>query len=395
MNVKKKVIFWGCGKIAKEMYQKYKDEISFAYGISNNSKEVIFIPESGMEYEVKKPENKRKNADGLIVICSADYERIAEQLLLLGYTPFVDFLDYQLADILWSGKKIILLYGPCHLRGVTDCLKEAKAFLERYIPVYYPNYMFLNFYQQERFQYLIHHCSVFVYGIAVSPENYRKNLAILGALEPDVKRICLHIVYFGGYFPQKKRAFNNMNEFAIKSEGADYTPFSYGDSWLNECIAGGMELDDVFDHIENQDIYEKDFVLKYIEGEWQRLKYQEQESDFKIAEYIEKNYRQMRLFRNEAHMENQILYQYAVQLLQHLDIDSEINMPEIPLMNCSQHFIYPCVAKILGLQWDVWSEELDLYTYAGWKKVTVREYIRKYYETCYEIYQLKQKHFLP
>lgn len=393
--MKKEVIFWGCGNIASEMYHKYKDYINVIYAISNNPKETSFVPEFGEEIQVKRPFSKNQCLGAVIVICSCEYEKIAEQLSLLGYIPFVDFFDYEVAEILWSKKELVLLYGFCHLRGIRDCLKNADSFLETYIPVYYPNYLFNNFYQQGRFQYFTNICKVFVYGIDISPENYRKNQAVLERLRSDVKILRLHAVYFGVYFPQKQRVYNDMNEFAIKSEGYDYTPFSYGDSWLNGCIEKGMGLEDVFDYIENGEIYEREFVLKYAEMEWRRLKFQEQESDFRIAEYIERNYRRTRLFRNETHMENSVLYQYAMQLLQILGCDTHMRIVDAPLLNCSQHWIYPSVARLLGLEWDVWSEKLEMYTYVGWEKVSVREYIEKYYWTCNMIYQLKREHLLP
>lgn len=391
----REVIFWGCGKIAKETYCKHKDEITLLYGISNDPTETLFAPEPGKAYPVKRPEMKQKTEDGMIIICSCDYKQIAEQLTLLGYIPFVDFIDYELANILWMEKKIVLLYGFCHLRGIADYLKETEPFLHEYAAIYYPNYLFLDYYQQERLKYLIDHCDVFVYGAALTQENQSKNEAILKRLKFHVKTLCLQAAFFGGYFPQKKRVYNDMNKLAVKCEGYDYTPFSYGDNWLNERIEEGIPLDDVLERIQKDEIHEKDFIMKYIEREWRRLKYQEQESDFKIFDYMEKNYRKSRLFRNETHMENQVIYQYASQLLRHLGYDAKPTEVDAPMLNCSQHFIYPCVAKALGLEWDVWKEKLDLYTYAGWKKVTMEEYIRNYYESCDAIRVLKKKKLLP
>lgn len=391
----RKVIFWGCGKIAREIYSKFRDDISLLYAISNDTKETLFVPEEGRAFQVKRPENKVSEVDGVIIICSADYERIAEQLSLLGYKPFADFMDYELAEVLWTGKKIALLYGFCHLRGIADCLRGSEAFSQTYMAIYYPNYLFLNHYRQERLQYLLAHCDVFIYGMALSQENHRKNKAILDGLNRDVKILCLHAAYFGGYFPQKERAYNDMNAYAVKCEGYDYTPFSYGDSWLNDCIAGGMGLDDIFERMEKGAVYEKDFILRYAEKEWKRLRYQERESDFKIADYLEKNFRVRRLFRNETHMENSVLLQYALQVLQYLGYPDRPEITDRPLLNCSQHFIYPGVAQVLGLGWDVWEEELDLYTYAGWKKVSPKTYIQEYYESCSQIWQLKKKHLLP
>lgn len=389
------VIFWGCGKIAKEMYCKYKEEFTLLYGISNNPEETLFIPEKGQVFQIKRPEIKKGNMNGVIVICSVDYKKIAEQLSLLGYVPFVDFMDYELAEVLWTKKKIVLLYGFCHLRGIADCLRTSKIFSEKYSVVYYPNYLFLDFYQQGRMQYLFSHCDILIYGMAASKEGQRKNAAILGKLASHVKRLCLQAACFGCYFPQKERKYNGMNEFAVKSEGYDYTPFSYGDSWLNECIAKGMSLDDMFEQIEKGLVYDGDFILKYAEKEWKRLKYQEQESDFKIVDYIEKNYKEKRLFRNETHMENVVLYQYVLQVLRYLGCVVDIDVPTKPLLNCSQHIIYPCVANALDLKWDVWQEPLDLYTYDGWKKVTFREYVQEYFESCKEIMKLKKKALLP
>ena len=50
----RKVIFWGCGKIAREMYSKFKDEISLLYAISNDAKETLFVPEEGQAFQVKR-----------------------------------------------------------------------------------------------------------------------------------------------------------------------------------------------------------------------------------------------------------------------------------------------------------------------------------------------------
>lgn len=391
----KKIIFWGCGGIAQELYRKYGAEFTLLHGISNDARETVFHTADGQEFPIKRPENKNKKLSGIIVICSSEYETIAEQLILLGYIPFVDFMDYEMADILWSGRKIALFYGFCHLRGIAECLKNTKEFSDDYAAIFEPNYLFLNFYRQERLRYLTVNCDVFVYGIALTQENYRKNSAILGGLRSNVKTMCLQAAFFGGYFPQTKRAYNAMNALAVKCEGYDYTPFSYGDSWLNDCIIQGMPLDDIMEQIIYGEIYTEDFCRKYAEGEWKRLIYQEGECDFRIVEYLKKNYRTKRLFRNETHMENDVLYQYAAQILQYLGYSGKAGRLQEPLLNCSQHFIYPCVAKVLELEWDVWEEELDLYTYAGWQKVRVEEYIKTYYESCREILRLKKLHMLP
>lgn len=392
--MKKSVQIFGCGSVAKAFYKAHNNQLSIDYAISNNPKEEFFVPEEGIVYEARRPVAKG-NGEYFIIICSNDYDNIAEQLILLGYLPFVDFMDYELASVLLQEKKLILFYGSCHLRGIKDYLKTAEKFVLQYEPVYYPNYLFQNAYQQARLNYLINQCSVFVYGMAVTPENHRKNEAILGCLKPHVKRMCLPTIYFGAYFPQKVRVYNDMNPYAVKCENYDYTPFSYGDSWLNECIDRGMSSSDILNFIEKESIYERDFVLQYLEGEWKRIAFQEKICDFHILNYIKENFQKVRLFRNEAHMENHVLYQYTFQVLERLGFSLVLPKLDEPLLKCSQHCIYPNVAQTLDLEWDVWAERLDLYTYDGWKKLTFPEYIKTYVEICSDVRQLKQMHILP
>lgn len=388
------IILFGCGKSATEFYLKYKGMFSITYIISNNPKEKIFEPEDGVVYQVKRPRRK-EGKESLIIICSNEFEDIAEQLILLGYIPFVDFIDYELAVTLLDERKIVLLYGFCHLRGIKDCLILSERFSIQYEAIFYPNYLSLNAYQQARLNYLIERCHMFIYGMAVTPMNNSKNLAILERLKPNVRKMCLQSVYFGGYFPQRKRVFNKMNRYSVKCDNYDYAPFFYEDSWLNECLDEGMDFEAILECLENAHIYDRDFILKNLEGEWKRLKFQENQSDFKIVDYIENDFRKKRLFRNEAHMENQVLYEYARQVLESLGCLDKIPLVEKPLLQCSQHIIYPEVSKILELKWDVCKEELDLYTYNGWKKMTLHDYVKTYIEVCGNIRSLKIKYFLP
>ena len=394
MMSKEPIVIWGCGKIAKQFCREHRDSIQIEFFLSNNKKETVFEMEDGTAYKVYRPD-EQQFLKKRIVICCAAYEDVAEQLMLLGYEPFRDFMDYELASAVLSEKKLVLFYGFCHLRGIKDYLHYSDAFCSQYRGFFCPNYLAQSAYEQHRLRYLAKHCSVLLYGIAVTPENHRKNEAVLRLIAEGTKKLCVQGVYFGAYFPQKKRLFNAMNPYAVKSERYDYTPFSYGDSWLNECIDRGMTADDVMEALSVGKIFELDFVKSYLEDEWKRIRFLEAQSDIKIAEYIQKHFQERRLFRNEAHMENEILKQYAVQVLEALGLFADLPEIEEALMRCSQHLIYPEVARELGLEWDVEKEMLELYTYDGWKQMTVREYVEQYMMYCRQIKGLKEQSLLP
>lgn len=388
------VVLFGCGKVAKEFYSRYKSQVTIDYALSNDPAQRVFSPEMGTGYEVQRPTPKRGKGP-LIVICVKAYEEVAEQLILLGYTPFEDFMDCQMMELSLGGKKPALLYGVCHLRGVSDCLRHSPDFMAQYEPFYYASYLPHSGYQQIRLSYLAGKCELFLYSLAIMPRETQKNAALLGRLKDDTKRFCLPMAYFGGYFPQRERTYNDMNRYAVQCAGHDYTPFSYGDCWLNQCIDRGMTADDVLESLRGETDCDRDFVLRYLDREWRQLELQERQSDFKILDYVRENFQKRRLFRNEAHMENEVLEYYTKQLLQRLGLTDELSPIDERLMRCSQHLIYPGVAKILGLEWDVEREPLELYTYAGWRTVTPREYVEIYLETCGRIKELKELHMLP
>lgn len=388
------VIFFGCGAIATELYIKYKEQLHILFCLSNNSAESTFKLEDGAYVDVKRPEAKR-DKKATIIICSQQHKQISEQLMLLGYEPFADFIDHETAEFLLNKKKIVLLYGFCHLRGIKDCLNQTAEFREEYQAVYLANYLPLDAYQQKQLLFLVKNCSVYLYGVEMEPQHARKNEAILANLNDGVLKIAVSAIFFGGYFPQTERIYNAANAYAVIAEGYPYMPFSYPDSFLNECIRKNRKVEQAIEIIKERKVYQKDFLSEYLKKEWKMVRLQEKRGDLHILDYLKEHYKNRRLFRNETHMENEILYEYTNQILQRLGYRINSFSVKEPLLQCSQHPIYPETADSLGLEWDVMEEQLDLYTYGGWKKLNMLEYIQEYYETCSMMKQLKDKGYIP
>ena len=394
MKEKRRVRLFGCGKIAVEFYSNYKNHVIIEGAISNNPKEKVFSPQTGCDIEVERPKAKEKE-ESLIILCSMAYQEMAEQLILLGYEPFKDFIDYEMAELLIYEKEICLFYGFCHMRGIKEYMAEIREVKEKYTLCFVPNYLKLSFYQQWMLNFLIKNCHVFIYGMAVSQEYHRKNEAILNRLDKAVKKVCVPAVYFSGYFPQEDRPINRFVKYGIKSEGHDYSPFTYDDGWLNDCIEKEMDDDAAIEYLLHTEIWPKEKVQKNLEKEIGRLKYQDKLCDFSIAEYIEEHYDKVRLFRNEAHMENCLLKLYVSQLLEQLNIQAIVSDVKESLLKCSEHPIYPFAASALDLKWDVLAEPLEFYTYQGWHTVTLEEYIRTYLFYSRQVKKMRGMALLP
>lgn len=392
---KRKVMIFGCGNNAKKFCEQYGDDLPVVGFYSNNTRENFFTFHNST-WNVIQPKPKDESTP-YIIVCSKAFESISEQLILMGYKPFEDYIDEEMAGYLLNERKVILLYGFCHLRAIKDCLNHSKMFHQEYCAYYFSNYLPGTIYEKQALKFWIERCEILIYSQSLTLENSTINQILLSYLEKNIKALCIPAIYFSGYFPQKNRVGNKLNQYSIKCENHEYTPFSYEDGWLNECIDKGMTAQDVLEALYTETIYEKNFILDNLEKEWKRNYLMESKSDFKIVDYLEKNYKRKRLFRNEAHMENVVIEQYAKQIMDCLGLQDPLCFYHIehPLLICSQHVIYPEVGNVLGLEWDVKTEKLDLYTYNGWKSVTMEEYINLYMEVCSHIKELKGKQMLP
>lgn len=396
LNENTKIIIFGCGNTARDFLSETEGKINVSLFWSNDNSEREYSSDQGKCYVVNRPCSKDKiDNDYLIIICSIYFDDIAEQLQLLGFIPFRDFIDDQIAKTMFSEKKIALMYGACHLRAVKDALMTSLVFSDQYEAFYFPNYLQVSVYESMKLCYIVEHCSLFLYGISVEARDYRKNKALLDRISKNVQIISIPIICFGGYFPQLERPFNRMNRYAIKCEGKDYTPFSYEDSFLNRCIDEGLSVDTILEKIADGNVYEQSWIRNMLDDEWKRVRFQESDSDIKALSYISDNYKKRRLFRNEAHMENAVIYHYAEQIIAKLGFKPNFDKGITPFFYCSEHPIYGCTSRAIGLEWNVMDEVLDLYTYEGWKRVSVYEFIEAYIESGQKIRELKEKGLLP
>ncbi|WP_026526301.1 WcbI family polysaccharide biosynthesis putative acetyltransferase [Butyrivibrio sp. VCD2006] len=391
-----KIILWGCGNTAREFYAKYGNSLNIIGFLSNNVKEKVFSPDNDIIFEVKRPVPKCKEGLGdLIIICSIAKREIEEQLMLLGYEPFVDFIDFQMAAQMLANKEIALFYGVCHLRAIKEALMTSKVFSDSYEAFFVANYFTLSAYDVKRLEYLSKNCKLFIYGQSMDARDYRMNQTLMVNLGKNVTVLAVPVIAFGTYFSQIKRPFNRMNRFAVKCEGYDYTPFSYEDSFINQCIDEGLSTTDIIRKVTDENVYDRDKTVELFTQELKRIKFQESTTDISISDYIKDNYQKIRLFRNEAHMENEVVYQYASQILHKIGMPVSFDIQSDSFFFCSQHLIYPCAAEALGLEWDVTKEKLSLYTYKGWRIVSFQEYLMEYIEYCTKIREMKYCGLLP
>lgn len=315
----------------------------------------------------------------------------------MGYLPYQDYMDFNFFNQVMQRKKIVLSYGVCHIRAISECLEKATDMKYGYEFFYFDNYLVSDIEKQAKFNFLLDKCHVFIYSLGISKEEFINNSSILMRIDEKTKRISVPTITFSGYFPKKDFRVNNLNEFSVQSVRSNYTPFSFGDEKINFMLKENKGQIDILKEAENFWQDDKEWIQKNCEREIKKIEMLEAFSDLKISKYIKENYRKRRLFRNEAHMENDIIIEFAKQVLGILNENQAVDEEffKEPLLKCSQHLIFPVVAKILELEWDVMVEEYDLFTYHGWEKLGFVDFLKCYIEYCSAMKKLIEQGLIP
>lgn len=393
---KKKLILFGCGNTASEFYQKTIKNCNWDIHLcySNYGRENEFVVEGVKIADVKRPELADEKKGYFIIICSLAFNEISEQLVNLGYRPFEDFVTKQFLEAMINEKKIAVAYGICQLRAVVQCLNKTNSFRKQYELYYFESYNKDFILEAERL-FLITLCDLFIYTKGISEAERIKMSGVLKRLHKKCLAIGLSAISFCGYFLKNDVRIDVPNPYSVISRKSSYVPFRFSDEYINFLIDQKCTIDEIYEKAMSYGMNKEKEIQDKCHKELTKLKYIDSNGDIHIAEYIRKMYKKQRLFRNEAHIENLVAVEYTNQICDLLTIKFDMEDLEEPLMNHSQHIIYPSVHKALELEWEWENTEYDLFTYNGWKKVTFYEFIQAYVQYCSSIKELIEAGLVP
>lgn len=395
----KKIILFGAGKKAKEFYNNYGKELKIVFCVSNNLSEKKFYIEETAVCDVKPVRGMVINSDEFVIICAADSASMQNQLSDMGYDMGKQYLDSELYRILVEDKKIAVFYGVCYMRAIKDCLNYSNSFLSNYNSFYFLDYVKYDFTGQSLLYLLIESCDLFVYTSYFSPAALRKIDGFLLRLKAGCIKISVPVITFTGIYPRIEGKVNDINPYCVISAKAPYSPFSVGDININKLIDAHKTTGEIVSLVSDPNFYSKKFLNDNLTKELHRLSMAEKFSNIKIIDFIEKNYKKMRLFINESHVSNVIIIEISNRLLGQLalvqDIDAETPALKTPLLNTSEVPVYPSVIYHLRLEQYKGEATYKLFTYQGCKEVTFEEYIVLYVEYCKKIKSYIEKGFFP
>ncbi len=277
---------------------------------------------------------------------------------------------------LFTRKKLkFSYYGNCQIQNISNILNNSKEFCEKYEFVPTQPVHLLKDADLETISESFKDLDLLLYqNVSTSFKNGAQFASsnILKLLKQNCKAIQIPSLFFNAYFP-------DIHEVIIEGYGAVNTPFmdNYHDLNILFGYVNGYSVKETLKIYLDENYYEKSFCQKTLENSFERLKAHEvaNKVDIAISDFIEANYKKLKLFNSLNHPK-QVTLQYILDNILRL-IKFKIKVPAIRTSLDNFEFpIHPNVYKNLDLNFENKIEFIN-----GDKVIeSYQEFIASFYE---------------
>lgn len=392
-----KVILYGTGLEGEKFYCRYKPKLEIVYCLDKRKRN-DFHGKSVFTLDEKKEDVKKYFV--VVTVSHIIYKHLKLKLEKIGLREYKDFIH---GDAI--GKKLVFMYGNCHMSALGRYLSLNYGFSSRYYICQY-NITQDNAPQGSELEY----CDVLITQ-DIREDNYlgKTSAQVLIDRHAIGKNILVPNLYgYNLFFPQVE--FGNSQDYQqkrwervgchlgkdaidldtleengkITAHDFAYMMMGYGDAYIDEMYHKGATVEMIKKDILDKQIWSEIEIKDNFDKVLKKIKEREENCDFKIADFIEKNFQKYRLFYNPRHPAESITEAKGDKILELLDIiperdglfESGLGKDEMP--------IYGCVEKALGLKF----QQKYYRTISGWtlanQKESLEDYIKNYIAWVWE-----------
>ena len=254
-----------------------------------------------------------------------------------------------------STKKTCLVYGNCQARPISRLLAANNSFSRKYRII---NFKPVHQVTKQDIPYLIKLCKqvdLFIYqpvkheykGLYELSTNF-----LISLLKKNALIISFHSLFFDAYSPEIRY---------IRSKNAVYSgPFNdYHNKSIIDMFIKGENINNTYNLLLNQNAYDSNHIISKYNIAIDELYRRESISsiDIKIASYIERSFKSLRLFWTFNHPSNNLLMYCTSGILKHLCIPERRDLLlqrllRSELLGGYYFSIHPSVYKTLKLRFD-------------------------------------------
>ncbi len=288
-----------------------------------------------------------------------------------------DYIDTLAFRILFApSKKLAVMYGNCQMHDYYDCIMLSSDFCRDFEAVYF-KYLEYPRWKEDRLELLLSLCSVFLYTKEGFDERFRNCIQYVRMHNPNCQTIKIPTYSYRGCFPQTNPHIQGKGYYDIIAE--TFNSFHREDLLVNRMIQEGKTEDDVVSEVLSGTCFSAESILRENEIALKQIELMDRASDVSIGVYVRANYQKIRLFKDPVHMENNLVWFVAEQLLKIMGYIQKTPMPIWTIHYFTELPIYPEVVNVLRLEWPEEDFRPDIRLAEGMINTNTEEFFRRYY----------------
>lgn len=386
----KRIILFGAGAVAEEFYEAYKDKLNISHCVSNYEKEWGTNTFLGV-LDVREYLPTEISKDDYVIVCGpVAFCSIELQLSMDGFSIFEDYIESNIAAAIFECKKIVLFYGQCVLRDIYQCILKVREFRDAYASIYTHATTKQAIVTNRVLYYAKDICDIYVYSPKVLdlgsiyflfPEDLPKDCKMISVTNLSV------LVYWPQIDPRREaynpwyiHPYNNKRNLDFY-----HTIYRREDVPINQMILEGRTTHEIVETVSSYDFYTEQQVEKHFAKSMKLVNVAEKNYDVTIGDYIQENYKKIKLYQNSFHPNKNIIWEYIKRLLKELNIECS-NIDEL-VEKSPEHIhqggdvpIYPSVAYRMGLEFVDENTRYEVLIGNRVEYMTFREYAKHYVE---------------
>jgi hypothetical protein len=259
------------------------------------------------------------------------------------------------------------VYGNCQNYPLSLILQSSPEFSRIYEEIPINSVHLLNPDEDEKVREIVSKLDLFIYQPVA--DGYRGETRKLGTkyllsfLKNGARAISFTVAYFPVYNPEAVY-FVDQNGTGIL--GVPGLPCDLHDLNILKAFHHGLTWQECVAYIQKGNIYTREMLTNCLSESLSRLREREKVIDVRILDFVEKNWRDQRLFFTINHCSNSILFHEANQILDLLKLPalapaSLTGLPEY--LGRQRLFIHPDIRKHFALNFPAEAIQFDDLTY--------------------------------
>jgi hypothetical protein len=274
--------------------------------------------------------------------------------------------------------KHFTIYGNCQASALSKTLLSSNKFSKKYVYIPIKAVHELVNDDIKQIHKILPTLDLFIFikvNATYKGQDYSTDF-LCSLLKKDCIIMSFPCCYFNPYSPEIKYASVDQKHLIVPTDLHDHKLIEY---YINNNKK--INIDDFKNkYLLNENLYTKDYLINLVNNSIKELKKRESEiknaKPLYISEYINNNYKKIRLFTIYNHPTYYLFNHIANQVLKYLDIDDNIKT-EINYLSWMP-FIYKSVHKHLELQFENVYDHCIVID----KKLTLQEFV-DYYSNHY------------